>query len=61
VTANARPNRCGLDAERLRRRAQFLRELEEARRLRARVAPRRTRRARLRAALRMSTFRAPLL
>jgi hypothetical protein len=44
-------------AERRRRRARFLAELAEARQLRARVAPRRTRNARLREALRMQTFR----
>jgi hypothetical protein len=44
-------------AERRRRRARFLAELAEARQLRERVTPRRTRRARLREALRMQTFR----
>lgn len=44
-------------AERLRRRAAFLRELAEARELRARVSPRRTRLARLREALRRATYR----
>jgi hypothetical protein len=44
-------------AERRRRRAAFLAELAEARALRERVAPRRARTARLRAALRMRTFR----
>jgi hypothetical protein len=43
--------------DRLRRRAIFLRELAEARELRRRVAPRRSRRARIHATLRMSTFR----
>lgn len=43
--------------ERRRRRAIFLRELAEARELRKRVAPRRSRRERLHAALRMRTFR----
>jgi hypothetical protein len=43
--------------DRLRRRAIFLHELAEARELRKRVAPRRSRRARIRAALRMHTFR----
>jgi hypothetical protein len=43
--------------ERLRRRAIFLRELAEARELRRRVTPRRARRARIRAMLRMRTFR----
>ncbi|CAL9478454.1 hypothetical protein SUDANB58_03007 [Streptomyces sp. enrichment culture] len=45
------------DAERRRRRAQFLRELAEARALRARVQPRRAKAARLRRAMRMRTFR----
>ncbi|WP_373034394.1 hypothetical protein [Streptomyces sp. NRRL B-2790] len=45
------------DAERRRRRAQFLRELAEARALRARVQPRRAKTARLRHAMRMRTFR----
>jgi hypothetical protein len=44
------------DAERRRRRALFLRELAEARDLRARVQPRRVKVARLRHALRMRTF-----
>jgi hypothetical protein len=44
-------------AERRRRRAAFLADLAEARALRERVAPRRARTARLRAALRMRTFR----
>ncbi|MBC6456424.1 hypothetical protein [Actinomadura sp. HBU206391] len=43
--------------ERLQRRAIFLRELAEARELRRRVAPRRSRRAAIRATLRMRTFR----
>lgn len=43
--------------DRLRRRAIFLRELDEARELQARVAPRRSRRARIHALLRMRTFR----
>jgi hypothetical protein len=45
--------------DRLRRRAIFLRELAEARELRRRVAPRRSRRAEIRAALRKRTFRNP--
>ncbi|MEU2285418.1 hypothetical protein ABZ614_26365 [Streptomyces sp. NPDC013178] len=45
------------EAERRRRRAQFLRELAEARELRARVQPRRAKTARLRHAMRMRTFR----
>jgi hypothetical protein len=44
--------------DRLRRRAVFLRELAEARELRRRVSPRRWRRERTRAALRMRAFRA---
>jgi hypothetical protein len=43
--------------ERLRRRAVFLRELAEARELRRRVTPRRARQARIRAMLRMRSFR----
>ncbi|MGW1539358.1 hypothetical protein ACWCPM_03550 [Streptomyces sp. NPDC002309] len=45
------------DAARRRRRAQFLRELAEARALRDRVQPRRAKAARLRRAMRMRTFR----
>ncbi|MFJ3822875.1 hypothetical protein [Streptomyces nodosus] len=45
------------DAERMRRRARFLRERAEARALRDRVQPRRAKAARLRHALRMRTFR----
>ncbi|KRV47483.1 hypothetical protein AQ490_06135 [Wenjunlia vitaminophila] len=45
------------DADRRRRRAVFLRELNEARELRARVQPRRARAARMRQALRMRSFR----
>ncbi len=45
------------DAERRRRRAQFLRDLAEARELRDRVQPRRAKVARLRHAMRMRTFR----
>lgn len=44
-------------ADRRRRRAQFLRDLAEARELRARVQPRRAKAARLRHAMRMRTFR----
>ncbi|MEU3858041.1 hypothetical protein AB0F03_11830 [Streptomyces sp. NPDC028722] len=44
-------------ADRRRRRAQFLRDLAEARELRARVQPRRAKVARLRHAMRMRTFR----
>ncbi|REE97222.1 hypothetical protein [Thermomonospora umbrina] len=43
--------------DRLRRRAIFLRELAEARELRRRVTPHRSRRARIHAALRRRTFR----
>lgn len=43
--------------DRRRRRALFLRDLAEARELRKRVTPRRSRRERLHAALRMRTFR----
>ncbi|MFE3906206.1 hypothetical protein ACFXPY_39655, partial [Streptomyces sp. NPDC059153] len=39
------------------RRAQFLRELHEAKALRDRVQPRRARAARMRQAMRMRTFR----
>ncbi|WP_369170526.1 hypothetical protein AB5J49_23145 [Streptomyces sp. R28] len=45
------------DAARRRRRAQFLRDLAEARELRDRVQPRRAKVARLRHAMRMRTFR----
>ncbi|MFI0998316.1 hypothetical protein [Streptomyces galbus] len=53
VDASARET----DTERRRRRAQFLRELAEARALRDRVQPRRAKAARLRHAMRMRTFR----
>lgn len=43
--------------DRLRRRAIFLRELAEARELRRRVTPHRSRRARIHAVLRSRTFR----
>lgn len=43
--------------DRLRRRAIFLRELAEARELRRRVTPHRSRRARIHAVLRQRTFR----
>ncbi|MFJ4687539.1 hypothetical protein [Streptomyces sp. NPDC088789] len=52
-----RAERAERDAERRRRRAQFLRELAEARALRDRVQPRRAKAARLRRAMRMRTFR----
>ncbi|MFH8679299.1 hypothetical protein [Streptomyces lydicus] len=45
------------EAARRRRRAQFLRELHEAKELRNRVQPRRARAERMRQALRMRTFR----
>lgn len=45
------------DAERRRRRAMFLRELNEAKELRDRVQPRRARAARMRQQMRMRTFR----
>ncbi|WP_406382739.1 hypothetical protein [Streptomyces sp. NBC_01618] len=45
------------EAARRRRRAQFLRELHEAKALRDRVQPRRARAARMRQAMRMRTFR----
>ncbi|MDB1086139.1 hypothetical protein PJ985_00905 [Streptomyces sp. ACA25] len=45
------------DPGRRRRRAEFLRELHEAKALRERVRPRRARTARLRQAQRMRTFR----
>ncbi|MHA6761892.1 hypothetical protein [Streptacidiphilus sp. PAMC 29251] len=44
-------------AERRRRRAAFLRELDEAKELQARVHPRRTKNERMRQVLRMRTFR----
>ncbi|MFJ1858568.1 hypothetical protein ACIOHA_14810 [Streptomyces anulatus] len=45
------------DVARRRRRAQFLRELHEAKQLRDRVQPRRARAARMRQQMRMRTFR----
>ncbi|MEU1407578.1 hypothetical protein ABZ471_35470 [Streptomyces sp. NPDC005728] len=53
----SRPERPETEAERRRRRAQFLRDLAEARALRERVQPRRAKAARLRHAMRMRTFR----
>lgn len=47
----------GADTDRLRRRARFLRERNEAKELRERVQPRRARSARMRHALFMRTFR----
>ncbi|MCX4754170.1 hypothetical protein [Kitasatospora purpeofusca] len=51
------PDRPETEAERRRRRAVFLRELTEARELRERVQPRRTKERRMREAMRMRTFR----
>ena len=45
------------DLERRRKRASFLRELNEAKELRERVQPRRARAARMRQQMRMRTFR----
>ncbi|MDX3854116.1 hypothetical protein [Streptomyces sp. AK02-01A] len=45
------------EADRRRRRAQFLRELNEAKALRERVKPRQARAARMRQQMRMRTFR----
>ncbi len=45
------------EGDRRRRRAQFLRELNEAKALRERVQPRRARAARMRQQMRMRTFR----
>jgi hypothetical protein len=45
------------EGERRRRRAQFLRDLHEAKALRERVQPRRARAARMRQAMRMRSFR----
>ncbi|WP_345624028.1 hypothetical protein [Streptomyces ziwulingensis] len=53
----ARQQAADPEGERRRRRAQFLRELAEARELRARVQPRRAKTARLRHQMRMRTFR----
>lgn len=47
----------GTEAARRRRRAQFLRDLHEAKELRDRVQPRRARAERMRQAVRMRTFR----
>jgi hypothetical protein len=44
-------------ADRLRRRAAFLRERAEARALRERITPRRTQRGRIHQALRRATYR----
>ncbi|MFD9097957.1 MULTISPECIES: hypothetical protein [Streptomyces] len=53
----AGPGQPETEAQRRRRRAQFLRDLAEARALRDRVQPRRAKAARLRHAMRMRTFR----
>jgi hypothetical protein len=45
------------DSDRLRRRAAFLREMAEAKALRERVTPRRSRRARAHRLHRMMTYR----
>jgi hypothetical protein len=55
--AAAQAARRAADTDRLRRRARFLRELNEAKALRQRVQPRRARVARMRQAMRMRTFR----
>ncbi|GAA2739302.1 MULTISPECIES: hypothetical protein [Kitasatospora] len=55
-TAESRPPH-ETEAARRKRRAVFLRELAEARELRARVQPRRTKERRMREAMRMRTFR----
>ncbi|MFI8522289.1 hypothetical protein ACIGEZ_31400 [Streptomyces sp. NPDC085481] len=57
TASHAEEPRHETDAERRRRRAQFLRELNEAKALRDRVQPRRARAARMRQAMRMRTFR----
>ncbi|MFF3754152.1 hypothetical protein ACFYYH_27445 [Streptomyces sp. NPDC002018] len=54
---SARPEPDEDASERRRRRAQFLRELNEAKALRERVKPRRARAARMRQQMRMRTFR----
>ncbi|MEV7776753.1 hypothetical protein [Kitasatospora sp. NPDC088351] len=51
------PDHPETEAERRKRRAVFLRELAEARELRERVQPRRTKERRMREAMRMRTFR----
>ncbi len=55
--ARAAPDQPETETERRKRRALFLRELAEARELRARVQPRRTKERRMREAMRMRTFR----
>jgi hypothetical protein len=56
VTDKARPSQEEI-RERLRRRAAFLRDLADARELRRRVTPLRSRRAQIHATLRMRTYR----
>ncbi|WP_406201683.1 hypothetical protein OH807_22300 [Kitasatospora sp. NBC_01560] len=51
------PDHPETEAERRKRRTVFLRELAEARELRERVQPRRTKERRMREAMRMRTFR----
>ncbi|MFF3554634.1 hypothetical protein ACFYXL_14640 [Streptomyces tsukubensis] len=53
----ARPGATETEEARRRRRAAFLRELNEAKALRDRVRPRRARAARMRQQMRMRTFR----
>ncbi|MFJ8232723.1 hypothetical protein ACIQ9E_22620 [Streptomyces sp. NPDC094448] len=53
----ARPGATESEEARRRRRAAFLRELNEAKALRDRVRPRRARAARMRQQMRMRTFR----
>ncbi|MFI6444989.1 hypothetical protein [Kitasatospora sp. NPDC050543] len=55
--AGQTPGHHETETERRKRRAVFLRELTEARELRARVQPRRTKERRMREAMRMRTFR----
>ncbi|MFC9748849.1 hypothetical protein [Streptomyces niveus] len=59
AASGAEPDTTGTesDAARRRRRAQFLRELNEAKALRERVKPRQARAARMRLQMRMRTFR----
>ncbi|GAA1092160.1 MULTISPECIES: hypothetical protein [Kitasatospora] len=56
-TDESGPDAPETEAQRRKRRALFLRELAEARELRARVQPRRTKERRMREAMRMRTFR----
>jgi hypothetical protein len=50
------PGKSPEQVDRLRRRTAFLRELEEARALRDRIAPRRARVRQIRAAMRRATY-----